>query len=205
MQPMVTDFLMSVHLWKVRNGLQLLPFCWVLRTWKFNKTCVLLSGYQRLKWDLSFSGGFRSKQIRHPRRTIFPIPSRPAVSSFLPPPHRARRRIGPRFGAANPLLMIHVLSVVSGRPKQRQRDENPSEELLIRRVPRPPGASSSSSSGAAQPVPITQTGRRTLSSIFHGAGKKMQGLKMNIVFFKCRMQEKKNLKIYIFPWCIRRT
>lgn len=118
---MVTNFLMSVHLWKVRNGLQFLPFCWVLRTWTFNKTCVLLSGYQHLKWDLSFFGGFRSKQIRHPCGTIFPVPSRPAVSSFLPPPQRARRRIGPRFGAANPLLMIYILNAISGRPKQRQR------------------------------------------------------------------------------------
>lgn len=49
----------------------------------------------------------------------------------------------------------------------------------------------------AQPVPTTQAGRRILSSIFHGAGRKMQGIKRNIVFFlnaECR----KKLKIYIY-------
>ena len=116
----VANFCISVHLSNVRNGLLFLPFHWVLRTWKFNKTCMLLSGYQRLKWDLLFFGGFRSKEILHPRRTIFPVPSRPAVSFFLPPPQRARRRTEPRFGAANPLVLIYVLNVVPERPKQRQ-------------------------------------------------------------------------------------
>lgn len=118
-QPMVANFLISVHLWKVRNGLLFLQFPRVLRTWKFNKTCLLFSGYQRFKWDLLFFGGFRSKQIQRPRRTIFPTPSRPAGSSFPPPSQRARRRIGPRFGAANPLVLIYVLNVVLERPKHR--------------------------------------------------------------------------------------